>query len=37
MKQIFKPHPYQKYCIGRGITDNILALFLDMRTSVKQS
>lgn len=30
MKQIFKPHPYQKYCISRGITDGILGLFLDM-------
>lgn len=29
-KQIFKPHEYQKYCISRLITDNHIALFLDM-------
>ncbi len=30
MKQVFKPHEYQKYCINRCITDNKLGLFLDM-------
>ena len=30
MKQIFKPHDYQKYCISRCITDDKLGLFLDM-------
>lgn len=30
MKQIFKPHPYQKYCISRSVTDEVLGLFLDM-------
>lgn len=30
MKQVFKPHEYQKYCISRCITDNKLGLFLDM-------
>lgn len=28
--EIFKPHNYQTYCIGREITDPALALFLDM-------
>jgi SNF2 family DNA or RNA helicase len=27
---IFTPHPYQSYCINRGITDPELGLFLDM-------
>lgn len=30
MKQLFKPHDYQKYCISRCITDDKLGLFLDM-------
>lgn len=30
IKQIFRPHDYQKYCISRCITDNRLGLFLDM-------
>lgn len=30
MKQVFKPHEYQKYCINRCITDDKLGLFLDM-------
>ncbi len=35
MKQIFKPHEYQKYCISRCITDDKLGLFLDMRATAK--
>lgn len=27
---IYTPHPYQKYCIGRAVTDPALGLFLDM-------
>lgn len=27
---IYTPHPYQKYCIGRVISDSSLGLFLDM-------
>lgn len=27
---IYTPHPYQKYCIDRVISDNALGLFLDM-------
>lgn len=30
MKQIFKPHEYQKYCISRVISDEKLGLLLDM-------
>lgn len=30
VKQIFKPHEYQKYCISRVISDDKLGLFLDM-------
>lgn len=30
MKDTYKPYPYQTYCISRGITDDKLALFLDM-------
>ncbi len=30
MKQVFKPHDYQKYCISRCITDDKIGLFLDM-------
>lgn len=26
----FRPHPYQQYCIDRGVTDPALGLFLDM-------
>jgi len=29
-REIFKPHPYQRYCIHRVVTDPILGLFLDM-------
>lgn len=36
MKQVLKPHDYQKYCISRVITDDKLGLFLDMRTSARQ-
>lgn len=27
---IYTPHPYQKYCIDRAVTDTALGLFLDM-------
>lgn len=27
---IYTPHPYQKYCIDRAVTDPVLGLFLDM-------
>lgn len=27
---MFKPHPYQQYCIDRIITDPAVGLFLDM-------
>ena len=27
---IFKPHPYQAYCINRVISDSALMLMLDM-------
>ena len=27
---IYTPHPYQKYCIDRAVTDPALGLFLDM-------
>lgn len=27
---MFKPHPYQAYCINRAIQQNKLGLFLDM-------
>lgn len=27
---MFKPHPYQQYCIDRIISDRALGLFLDM-------
>lgn len=27
---MFKPHPYQQYCISRIISDPALGLFLDM-------
>ena len=30
MKQTFRPHEYQKYCISRLITDKSVGLFLDM-------
>lgn len=29
-REIFKPHPYQRYCIHRVVTDPYLGLFLDM-------
>lgn len=29
-REIFKPHPYQRYCIHRVVTDPFLGLFLDM-------
>lgn len=29
-REVFRPHPYQRYCIHRVVTDPILALFLDM-------
>jgi SNF2 family DNA or RNA helicase len=29
-REIFNPHPYQRYCIHRVVTDPILGLFLDM-------
>lgn len=27
---MFKPHPYQAYCIGRVVKQNKIGLFLDM-------
>ena len=27
---IFKPHPYQQYCIDRVVSDPAIGLFLDM-------
>ena len=30
MSRVFTPHPYQRYCISRIISDPILALWLDM-------
>ena len=27
---MFKPHPYQKYCIGKVISQPNIALWLDM-------
>jgi len=27
---MFKPHPYQAYCINRLINEPVLGLFLDM-------
>lgn len=27
---MFKPHPYQEYCINRVIQQNKIGLFLDM-------
>lgn len=29
-REIFRPHPYQRYCIHRVVTDPYLGLFLDM-------
>src|SRR5690606_29151125 len=29
-RELFNPHPYQRYCIHRVVTDPYLGLFLDM-------